>query len=142
MMRPAGVGQAVRAAGMSFSRDAISDRLENPDIEVSDRKLAWAGRAAALLNHRPAGRQLAAGISLPLVPLEIEDPDSADRPVADQPADSSDGITVYDIGRALVLDTPVGPFLAVAVPIVTEEQVEQAVAQWRQRRGTAGRAAR
>ncbi|HEV2888498.1 MAG TPA: nucleotidyltransferase family protein [Jatrophihabitans sp.] len=130
MMRPAGVGQAVRAAGIAFGRDLLGSRLEdetNPE-EVSDRMLAWAGRAATLLNHRPAGRQLATGISLPLVPLEVDDPAMSGRQVSDQPADGSDGITVYDTGRMLVLNTPVGAFLAVVVPIVTEAQVEQAVA--------------
>ncbi|HEX8092311.1 nucleotidyltransferase family protein [Jatrophihabitans sp.] len=130
MMRPAGVGQAVRAAALAFSRDSLGSRLEDDpdDDEVSDRLLTWAGRAAAVLNHRPASRQLAAGISLPLVPLDADDPAVAGRQVADQPADRSDGITVHDIGRALVLETPIGAFLAVVVPIVTEEQVERAVA--------------
>ena len=69
MMRPAGVGQAVRAAGIAFGRDSLGARLEadTDTDEVSDRLLAWAGRAATVLNRRPAGRQLAAGISLPLV---------------------------------------------------------------------------
>jgi Uncharacterised nucleotidyltransferase len=130
MMRPAGVGQAVRAAGLAFGRDLVGSRLEDETNteEVSDRMLAWFGRVATVLNHRPAGRQLATGISLPLVPLDADDPAVAGRQVADQPADSSDGITVYDTGRTLVLGTPIGAFLAVVVPIVTEEQVEQAVA--------------
>ena len=129
MMRPAGVGQAVRAAGIAFSRDRLSAWLDDdPDLEVTDRMLTWAGRAAKVLNHRPAARQLAAGISLPLVPLEGDDPVLAARPLTDQPADSSDGITVHEIGRVLVLTTPIGAFMAVVVPIVTEEQVEQAVA--------------
>ncbi|HEY0167523.1 MAG TPA: nucleotidyltransferase family protein [Jatrophihabitans sp.] len=127
MMRPAGVGQAVRAAGVALSRDLLGLWLEgDPDAEVSDRMLAWAGRVATVLNHRPAGRQLATGISLPLVPLDTADP--ARRQVAGQPADSSDGITVYDTGRTLVLDTPIGAFLAAVIPIVTEAQVERAVA--------------
>ena len=130
MMRPAGVGQAVRAASIAFSRDVLGSWLEDRPAteEVSDRTLAWAGRAAVVLNHRPAGQQLAAGISLPLVALDADDPAMAGRQMTDQPADSADGITVYDTGRALVLDTPIGAFLAVLVPIVTEEQVEQAVA--------------
>lgn len=128
MMRPAGVGQAIRAAGIAFSRDSLGLWLENPDGGVSDRMLAWACRAATVLNHRPAGRQLATGISLPLVPLDADDPAIAGRQVADQPAGSSDGITVYDTGRTLVLDTPIGAFLAVVVPVLTEEQVERAVA--------------
>ncbi|MDQ1741682.1 MAG: hypothetical protein QOE23_21 [Pseudonocardiales bacterium] len=127
MMRPAGVGQAVRAAGIAFSRDLLGLWLEDRPAggEVSDRALTWAGRAATVLNHRPAGRQLAAGISLPLVPLDVEVPAVADRLAADQP---DDGIAVHDTGQALVLDTPVGAFLAVVVPIVSEDQVEQAVA--------------
>jgi hypothetical protein len=127
MMRPAGVGQAVRAAGIAFTRDLLGFWLEeDPDAEVSDRMLAWAGRVATVLNHRPAGRQLASGISLPLVPLDTADPTR--RQVADHPAGSSDGITVYDTGRTLMLDTPIGAFLAAVIPIVTEAQVERAVA--------------
>lgn len=130
MMRSAGVGQAVRAAGIAFSRDSLGARLEVETAaeEVSDRMLAWAGRAATVLNRRSAGRQLAAGISLPLVSLDAEDPALAGRGMASQPADSSDGITVHDTGRTLVLDTPVGAFLAVVVPVVTEEKIEQAIA--------------
>ncbi|MDQ2836254.1 MAG: nucleotidyltransferase family protein [Actinomycetota bacterium] len=124
MMRPAGLSQAARAAGIAFSRDCLGSRLEDdPDIdEISDRMLTWAGRIATVLNHRPAGSQLAAGVSLPLVPLDS----AADRRPAAQAG--ADGITVYDDGRRLVLDTPIGGFLAVVVPIVDEEQVEQAVA--------------
>jgi hypothetical protein len=60
--------------------------------------------------------------------LEGDDPVLAARPLTDQPADSADGITVHEFGRVLVLTTPIGAFMAVVVPIVTEEQVEQAVA--------------
>jgi hypothetical protein len=136
MMRSAGVGQAVRAAGIAFSRDSLGARLETETGEVSDRALAWAGRAASVLNRRPAARQLAAGISLTLVPLNADDPPAAERasvpPAAERtsvaPAADSDGITVHDNAGMLVLDTPVGPFLAVLVPVVTEEKVEQALA--------------
>ena len=130
MMRPAGLGQAVRAAGIAFSRDSLGAWLEDrhDTDEVSDRMLAWAGRIATVLNHRPASRQLAAGIGLPLVPLDADAPAVDGRQVTAQPADGSDGITVHDIGRGLVLETPIGAFLAVVAPIVTEEQVEQAVA--------------
>jgi len=130
MMRPASVSQAVRAAAISYLRDSLITWLEDvpDDFEVSDRMLSWAGRAANVLNHRPAARQLAAGISLPMVPLDADDPAVAARQAAGQPADNPDGITVYEAGRALVLTTPIGPFLAVVVPIVTEEQLERAVA--------------
>lgn len=130
MMRPAGMAQAVRAAGIAFSRDTLGSLLEDdPDTdEVSDRMLAWAGRLASVLNHRPASSQLAAGVSLPLVPLDVAGSAAEVRRSADQHSDSADGVTVYDTGRTLVLDTPIGPFLAVVVPIVDEAQVEAAIA--------------
>jgi catechol 2,3-dioxygenase-like lactoylglutathione lyase family enzyme len=130
MMRPAGTGQAVRAAAIAFSRDVLGLWLEDrpDDGEVSDRALTWAGRAAAVLNHRPARLQLEAGISLALVPLDTDDKTMAGRRVANQPTDSRDGITVYDTGQAVALDTPVGAFLAVVVPIVSEDWIERAVA--------------
>lgn len=129
IMRTAGVREAVRAAGIAFSRDRLSDLLENdPDTdEVSDRTLAWAGRLATVLNHRPASSQLAAGASLPLVPLDQEG-SAADSEESDRNGDSSDGVAVYDTGRMLLLDTPIGAFLAVIVPIVGEAQVEGATA--------------
>ncbi len=125
--RSAGLVEGLRAAGVAFSRDKLGDVLEaDEDMDsVSDRTLAWSGRAATALNHRPAKAQLAAGASLPMVPLDIED----DTPRRGTPVgDVVDDVTVYEAGRGLVLDTPIGAFLSVMIPVVTEEQVDQAVA--------------
>jgi hypothetical protein len=121
-MRQEGLSQAVRAASIALVRDSMGSWLEDdPDTvdNLSDRTLAWAGRLAKVLNHRPASRQLAAGISLPLIPLDVED--SSDRT-----SDNPDGITVYDKGRMLVLDTPIGGFLATVVPVIDEDQLDEA----------------
>lgn len=153
MRRQAGPVQATRASGIALIRDSMGSWLEDdPDTvdNLSERTLAWAGRLATVLNHRPAGRQLAAGISLPLIPLETDDPDEAAdpagssgpadtadqavadvRPASDQPAD---GITVYDTGRMLVLDTPIGGFLAAVIPVIDEDRLDEATALLRSRR--------
>ncbi len=134
-MRREGLSQAVRASTIALIRDSMGSWLEDdPDTvdNLSDRTLAWAGRLAKVLNHRPAAQQLAAGISLPLIPLDVED--AEDRQSSDQPADNSDGIAVYDEGRMLVLDTPIGGFLATVVPVIDEDQLEQATELLRRRR--------
>jgi len=125
--RNSGLVEGIRAAGVALSRDKLGDVLEaDEDMDsVSERTLAWSGRAAAALNHRPAKDQLAAGASLPMVPLGIDD----DAPRNGTPVGPVvDDVTVYEAGRGLVLDTPIGAFLSVMIPVVTEEQVDEAVA--------------